>query len=208
MLYILLSAVGSLVPDNVRWRETERGVTVFVRSNGIHTDIVMPARLGELDWLAVLPPGHVRAPGRQRGWVAVGAGEREFFLHTPSWADVRPTTVARAAWGGTVLLHVEHLGEPRAGPRVRPLTLRPDEYARLWRAVRGQFRPGADGRPVPLLGRGYGANDAFYLAIGRYDGWNTCNQWTGRMLRAAGVKVGRWTPLPRNLLWRFRDGGG
>ena len=203
--YLLAAGVGAIVPSHPGWREAERGVIVFVRSNGIHTDIVMPARVGALDWLALIPPGHVRQPERARGWVAIGAGERAFFLETPRWRDFSLSTAAKAAYGGDILLHVEHLARPRTDADSRPLTLRPDEYRNLWKAIRAHFKPGAGGLPIPLPGRGYSDRDVFYEAVGRYDGVATCNEWTGRMLRKAGVNVGVWTPMPGALMWRLRE---
>ena len=206
LLYVSAAAVGAAIPGNPGWREAERGVTIYVRSNGIHTDIVMPARAAGTDWLPLLPPAHVKRPELADGWVAVGAGERAFYLETPRWSDLKPATALKAAWGGDILLHVEHLPEPWPDQDSRPVTLSPDEYRRLARAIRSHFRPDPAGRTIPLLGRGYFEYDVFYEAVGRYDGFATCNQWTGRMLREAGVKVGRWTPLPWNLMWRFKEG--
>jgi uncharacterized protein (TIGR02117 family) len=48
----------------------------------------------------------------------------------------------------------------------------------------------------------YGAADRFYVSNGRYHCFNTCNQWTGRGLKSAGVPTGIWTPLkPQVLYW-------
>jgi uncharacterized protein (TIGR02117 family) len=51
------------------------------------------------------------------------------------------------------------------------------------------------GRATPVAGIHYAPNDAFYEAEGRYSMVETCNNWTGRGLRMAGVTVGRWTPF-------------
>jgi len=73
--------------------------------------------------------------------------------------------------------------------------LRPEEYRRLVDYVRGAFAAG------PVV-RGYGARDAFYSAKGGYSAFRTCNEWTGRGLRKAGVPMGIWTPLPWGvMLW-------
>ena len=42
---------------------------------------------------------------------------------------------------------------------------------------------------------GYGPQDVFYDAPGRYTATNTCNQWTSDMLAAAGIRTGWWTPF-------------
>jgi hypothetical protein len=52
-----------------------------------------------------------------------------------------------------------------------------------------------------ISGAHYGHNDAFFQANGHYSLLQTCNTWTGAGLRAAGVKVSRWTPLPNLVTW-------
>jgi hypothetical protein len=54
-----------------------------------------------------------------------------------------------------------------------------------------------------LIGRGYGPDDIFYEANGGYSFILTCNEWTGRALRQAGVRTGLWTPLNQSIMWRL-----
>ena len=61
----------------------------------------------------------------------------------------------------------------------------------------------AGGRPIPVLGRGYSDCDMFYEANGGYSFVMTCNEWTGRALRAAGVRMGLWTPFEQSIMWRL-----
>lgn len=203
---ILVAAVflGALMPRNADWRSPDQGVPVFIRSNGVHTDIVMPARALGVDWSALAPAAHVRRPDLAGGWVAIGTGERETFLNTPRWRDIRARTVIGAIFGGELLLHVEHIGQPRPGPQVRALTLAPEQYRLLAAAIAPMFRRDGQGEALPLRDTGYGANDIFYLALGRYDALRNCNQWTADTLARAGVRVGRWTPLAPGVLASLR----
>ena len=51
LLYFLAALFLGLVPANVAFRQaSEGGVVIYVRSNGIHTDIVMPKVNAEADW--------------------------------------------------------------------------------------------------------------------------------------------------------------
>lgn len=182
--------VGGAVPVNAGWRPPPQGVTIWVESNGIHTGLLVPKVAAGIDWRPWAPAGHLRDPRYGGyGYLAIGWGERDFYLGTPRWADLRPGTVLAAALGsGRTLLHVEHL--PAPGPDARRIVLRPEEYRRLVRFIAAS-RAGGGRR-----WRGYGPNDVFYDARGRYDALRTCNSWTGEALAAAGVRVGRWTPFP------------
>lgn len=203
--YFLAAFVLGLVPANVSWHEAQRGVTIFVRTNGVHTWIMMPKVNEHMDWRPYARPEHLKDPRYGYGnYVAIGYGNREFYLNTPTWGDLELHTALTAAFGrGPSLLHVEHEHEPRPSEWQRPITLRPEEYRRLAGFIRARFKLDAQGRPIPLIGRGYRDWDMFYEANGGYSLILTCNEWTGRALRTAGVRTGLWTPLEQSVMWRL-----
>lgn len=203
LLYLALAVIGGLVPLNREWRETGApGTTIYLRSNGIHVDIVMPAVAQGLDWRPYFPARDFADPPPDSRWFGFGAGERRVYLETPTWAEITPRTLWSAIGGGERVLHVDRTTVP--GDDLVAIRLRPEEYRRLWAAVRAQFVLGRDGRPQRLAHRGYGPADAFYRAAGRASAINTCNQWVADQLRIAGIKVSAWTPLPLGLRWRYR----
>ena len=104
---------------------------------------------------------------------------------------------------GPTLLHVEHDHNPRPDEWQRPIIVTPAQYVRLTRFVRDRFRLDARGRTIPVLGRGYAGWDMFYEANGGYSFVLTCNEWTGRALRAAGIRMGLWTPFEQSIMWRL-----
>lgn len=196
LLYVAAGSIGGAIPSNRAWPPPGRGIEVWVETNGIHTGIVVPKVAAGVDWRPLLPPGDVADP-RYGGYpyAAIGWGERTFYLETPTWADVRVTTVLAAALGSRrTLMHVEHLPRPREGADVRRLVLRPEEYRRLAATIRASFAE------RPTHERGYAGYDVFYEARGRYSAIRTCNAWTGDVLRAAGVRVGWWTPFPWSVM--------
>jgi len=202
-LYLALALVGALVPLNREWRETEApDTTIYLRSNGIHVDIVMPAVAQGLDWRPYFPARDFADPSAASRWFGFGAGERRVYLETPTWADITPRTLWLAIGGGERVLHVDRTTIP--GDNLVAIRLRPEEYRRLWAAIRAQFVLGPDGRPQRLAHRGYGPDDAFYRSGGRASAINTCNQWVADQLRIAGVKVSAWAPFPLGLRWRYR----
>ncbi len=203
LLYGGLALLGAVIPRAVA-TSPGREVLIYVSSNGIHADIIMPAKGPDMDWTTLAPPADVADPARARGWIAVGWGQRDVYLNVPRWADLTPAIAAKAMIGGESLLHVTHMGPPRLSATVRPVRISREGYRRMVRAMAASFVRGADGRPVAIPGRGYGANDAFYEARGTYSAVRTCNQWTGERLADAGVRVGYWTPFPQSLMWRFR----
>ena len=195
--YFGAALVGSLWPANADWREAKEGIAVYVEDNGVHTGIVLPVRAASVDWRETVRADAIADPRfAGHGWIAFGWGDRDFYVNTPSWSEMNPfRTIAALAGAGTTVVHVEHVAEPVASRDVRRIVLRPDEYRRLAAFVRGSFDPEG---PPPA--RGYGRHDAFYAATGRYNLFGTCNEWTGRALRTAGVRMGVWTPLAPSVM--------
>ena len=165
LLYFMAALAGGLIPANAGWREPEEGVVIFVRTNGVHTWIMMPTVSPDMDWRPIAPAAHIRDPRYAGNYLAFGYGNREFYLNTPRWADLRPRTAFAAAFGsGPSLMHVEHEWNPRVLEYQKRLVLTREQYRRLARHVAASFDRDGSGRTMPLLGRGYGPADVFYEA--------------------------------------------
>jgi uncharacterized protein (TIGR02117 family) len=196
--YLVAALIGSLVPVNRGWDEPEQGTTVYLIANDIHTDIVMPINAGGLDWRRLFPTRDFAAADPNASFIAFGAGERHVYLDTPRWRDVTARTLWSALAGGERVLHVAYIEAPAV--EVRAIRLRPEEYRRLWSAIRADL----GGRPQRIDHSGYGSSDAFYRSIGRANAIRTCNSWAADKLRLAGVRTSIWPPFEQGLLWRYR----
>jgi uncharacterized protein (TIGR02117 family) len=201
-LYLLAALLGSLLPVNPGWQEPDRGVTIYLADNGIHTDILMPAIAQGLDWQRQVPMRDFAAPDPNAQWVAFGSGEERVYLETPRWQDIKPKTIWSGLAGGKRVMHVEWVADP--GYAARAIRLRPEEYRRLWAAIRADFALDARGRPQHLAHPGYGPADAFYRATGKASAIRTCNSWAADRLRLAGVRTSLWPPFAQGLVWRYR----
>lgn len=200
LLYLAVGALAGSLPRNAGWQEPADGVTIFVATNGVHSGVIVPAVSADMDWRAIVKPSHLADPRYAGQWLWFGWGDRDFYLNTPTWADVSPLTVLRAGIGsGATLVHVDHLQQPFDD--ARPVTITRDQYRRLVAGLRATFALTPDGRATPIPG--YAAWDVFYPARGRYSAVMTCNAWTGRLLGDAGVKVGMWTPLSATVMQWF-----
>jgi uncharacterized protein (TIGR02117 family) len=201
-LYLLAALVGSMIPVNRGWTEAERGTTVYLADNGIHADLIMPVRAQGLDWAPLIPKRDFAAPPSDPQWIAFGSGEERVYLDTPRWRDIRLSTIWSALTGGNRVMHVEYVADPSYA--VREIRLRPEEYRRLWAAVRADFALDRRGRPQVIDHPGYGCCDAFYRATGNASAVRTCNSWVADRLQLARVKTSLWPPFAQGLLWRYR----
>ena len=199
LLFLVAALVGSLVPVNRRWSEPGQGVTIYLADNGLHADLVLPVRAAGLDWEDVLSRSDPAAAPPEAQWIAFGAGERQVYLETPTWADLTLPTALRALTRGERVMHVQWVADPTYS--AREIRVRPEEYRRLWASVRSELR---DGKAQLIPHKGYGSSDAFYLGYGKASAIQTCNQWVADRLRIAGVKTSLWTPFVNGLVWRYR----
>ena len=197
--YPLCGFIAGGIPANPGWSQPQQGVTLFIESNGVHVGIVMPKQAAGVDLRGVFPDRDLSDPRfGGHGHVSVGGGERDFYLETPTWADLKPQTVVAAAFGSDrTLVHVDHVPAPAPGSDVRRLVIRPAEYRRLVAYVQASLVPGGERH------RGYFGADAFYQAHGRYSAFHTCNAWVGDALRFAGIRTGVWTPFPATVQWWY-----
>ena len=211
LAYLLLALLLGLLPVNRDFRPTPPeagGVTVYLRSNGVHAELVLPAA-SPYDWRAELPPAGIVDAARLASppplaWIAFGWGDREFFVRTRTWRDLRPATAASALLGlGPAAMHVEYLARP-LDYRAQRIDLSPAQYARLVEGLRAGFARDAAGRPRRIDDPGYFDTDAFYEGTGRYTLWLTCNEWIRRVLAGAGVRTAAWAPFEAALFRQLR----
>ncbi|WP_448502025.1 DUF2459 domain-containing protein [Sphingomonas sp.] len=188
-LYGAAGALAALVPVQGA-AAGPREIAVWVEDNGIHTGIVFPKALLDPDLVARFAAADLRDPAYAgHDYLAIGWGDRAFFIETPRWRDVRPSTVLAAALGSDeTVLHVEHVARPKESIHVSRVMLDAEGFALLTAYLQTSLR---EGEALP----GYEAHDAFYPASGRYSAIVTCNEWTGAALRRAGVPMGAWTPF-------------
>ena len=201
-LYLSAALAGSLVPVNPGWTEPAQGTLVYLADNGVHADIIMPVKANGLDWAPLIPKNDFAAISPDMRWLAFGSGEQRVYLNTPTWWDITPRTIWSALTGGKRVMHVEYVASPDY--TAREIRLRPEEYRRLWAAIRADFALDGRGRPIRIAHPGYGPSDAFYRAVGKENMFHTCNSWVGRWLRLAGVQTSLWSPFVEGLVWRYR----
>ncbi len=206
-LYALAALICSNISVNSDWREDSGGIPVYLYDNGIHLSIIMPAEHVDADGLGIFyyfPKEHILDQSIDTQYLMFGWGEREFYLNTPTWWDIKPKTIISALAGsGETLLHVDHLDHLPQG--VKRIRLTKEEYHNISLAM-VQTVAGEDLSTKPQPIKGYGRRDVFYTALGPdYNAFYTCNVWIGDLLKNAGLKNGIWTPLPGGVLHWFNQ---
>ena len=211
LAYLLLALLLGLLPVNRDFVPTppaDGGITVWLRTNGVHAELVLPAA-APYDWRAELPPAEVVDAARLArpptlDWIAFGWGDRAFFIQTRTWAELRAGTALSALVGlGPAAMYVDYIARPQ-DYRVQRIDLNAEQYTRLVAGLSAGFARDAAGRPIRIDDPGYFDTDAFYEGTGRYSLVLTCNEWIRRVLAGAGVRTAAWAPFEAALFWHLR----
>ncbi len=206
--YGAAALVGAAIPVNRGFVMPTQGTPVWLCSNGIHTDLVLPAGAGPIDWSAVLPPGLFRGMPLPRSAFSFGWGDRDFYRSTPTWRDLRLATALKAIGGGdATAVHVELRPDGGHDPACRELRLAATTLARVDGEILAAMARDPAGRPMLIPGAGFGPADGFVAGTGHYSIFLTCNDWLRRTLARAGIRTALWSPFPFGLMWQAKAAG-
>lgn len=156
-------------------------VTLYVLSNGFHSQLVLPSA----DLRGPLAAFQADFPSAR--WLAFGWGERRFFMAPHPGIG----TALRAVFPAASALLVTGLAQaptPGAGERVLPLRVSQTGLRRISDYLWSCVKVSAQGVPRRLAS-GPQPDSAFYASTGTYDLFHTCNTWTAAALRAGGIPV-------------------
>ena len=196
LAYIAVNLIG-LIPVNNDFVPTEDGVQLFVASNAVHADIIVPKSNEVFDWTEAFADANFLGDISQESHVAIGWGDRGFFLETPTWDDLKLSTATNALLlPSDTCVHVSFT-RPEFYPNATPVTVSMEQYEQLVEFINETFKMNASGNRSQIEGYAYSRTDAFFDAHGRYHIFNTCNSWAGRALKRAGVRTPWSSPLPK-----------
>lgn len=201
LLYLLFAWLLPYVQVNSSFKNATEGIEIYVQSNGVHTDIIMPIQTEQIKWNELLPYSDFVNVNSNYNYVAVGWGDKGFFLDTPTWDDLTFSTAFKAAFGlGTTAMHITYKYKtPKLTESCKKVIITKGQYQKLIEAILESFEL-KDGKPIWINHNGYTQQDCFYEAHGTYSMFKTCNVWTGNTLKAAEIKMGWWTPLESGIV--------
>lgn len=202
--YVAAALIGSFIPVNNGWIEPKSGIPIFVETNGVHVSLIVPMSAVGTDLSDLIRPDQFSDQVLVGTHVMIGWGHGGVYQNGATWKDVRIADVASAVLGSDLtMLHVYRLTNPQPSKYRRMIIVSPIQFRRIISQIRASFRLNDQGMTVAYAA--YAANNVFYESHGHYSALNTCNNWTGSVLRNAGIRVGIWTPLPGGVMRWFNQ---
>ena len=171
-------------------------IETYILTTGAHPDLVVPLKNDELDWGKELPFENTISMRSDYAYLSVGWGDKGFYLDTPTWAELKPSTAFKAAfWLGESAMHCTYYFEMKEGNDCKKIMLTKKQYQNLVKYIKNKFDRDKNGKVIFIpTDAVYGINDAFYDAKGKYSFFETCNTWANDGLKEAGQKAALWTP--------------
>ena len=205
-VYILCSLLIPYIVVPAKKVSEPKTTAVYILTNGVHTDIVLPIKSKQFDWSTVIPFEDTKSQRTDFNYLSVGWGDKGFYLDTPEWKDLKVSTAFYAAfWLGESAMHCTFYDQMTESEDCKKIMLTDQQYADLIQFVNDKFDHDEKGNVIKIKTDAvYSENDAFYEAKGSYSFLYTCNTWTNNGLKAAGQKAALWTPTDFGIFQHYK----
>lgn len=202
-LYLVMAFLGAIIPANMNWKPatSDEAVDIFVETNGVHVSIILPIANDQGILSDKLRASHLALPQYHTQFAMIGWGHKGVYQNAENWNDLTLSDAASAVLGtGDSLLHIYYRNDPKPNSYRKKIPISHAQYMELMKNISSYFKYDEHGNLT--IFPGYGPDNIFYEAKGKYSAINTCNVWAGAMLREAGIKIGYWTPFSQSIIYR------
>jgi uncharacterized protein (TIGR02117 family) len=180
-------------------------VAIYINSNGVHTDIVVPLKNEVKDWTKDILYSQTKSKDSIANFVAFGWGDKGFYLDTPEWSDLKASTAFKAAFYlGTSAMHTRFYKNMKEDKECVKIMISKQDYTDLVHYITESFQMDEGKKILWIKDRSYGQYDAFYEANGKYSLFYTCNTWANNALKAAHQKAALWTPYDKGIFCHYK----
>jgi len=201
-LYALMVIILGIIPVNLNVENEEGSIPIYVSTNGIHSDFILPTEYLPFD-LNTFSLENKSAQNAQ--FVAFGWGDKGFYLEVPTWDKIRFQIVFDALFfRSTTAMHVTFFSDlPQESEFCKKLLINDKQVQILIHYITESFEKDTQNQLQILEGKGYGRRDEFYEATGTYSFLKTCNVWTNTGLQKMGIRTAVWSPFDKALFWHL-----
>ena len=202
MFYFIFAFVLGHTPVNNDFKPDATGVEIFVKSNGAHTDFVIPITNSDYNWNEFVSVQQTLRKDTNAKYVSFGWGDKGFFLETLEWKDLKFSVAFKAVFAlSSSAMHVSYRNsKPQVGELCKSVMISHEQYKLLIAYIQGSFTKSADGKIILIPNAHYHDTDAFYEANGTYHLFKTCNEWTRKGMSKTGIKCSSWSVLDKSVL--------
>lgn len=205
VLYLLTAFCLSRITVNQEV-DTKEEISIYILTNGVHTDIVTPIRTSTIDWSKKINYSHIKSKDSAFKYIAFGWGDKGFYLETPEWKDLKFSVAFKAATGlSSSAMHTTYYKNMIVGDDCREIKISIEQYKRLVNFIDKSFSQNKEGSYINIVTDAvYGNDDAFYEGTGSYSLFYTCNTWANNVLKHSGQKSCLWTIFDTGIFLKYK----
>lgn len=204
LLYLLAAFCLSRISCDEEVNQKD-DLSIYIKTNGVHTDIVVPIKNEQMDWSKEIKFSHTTSKDSTYKYLGLGWGDKGFYLETPTWADLKASVAFKAATGlSTTAIHTTFYHNVVIDSSCRKIDISKGQYQRLINYITDSFQKNDKGQLIHIqTNANYGNSDTFYEANGSYSMFKTCNTWANNALKHSGQKHCLWTPFDKGIFLNY-----
>jgi len=193
VVYLLVSLILTFIPVNGNDNYTEKNNSIYLNSNGIHLDIIIPKDQINSNLLNGLEYS------KKDKYFSFGWGDKNFYFNTPTWNDLTFNNAFKALFiSSPTLIHLTRFSAIQKD--WVEVNVNQDQLYMINQYINKTFYFDTHDNKVLLRNNGYTNNDDFYEALGSFSIFKTCNSWVNSGLKESDIKACFWTPFDFGLL--------
>ncbi|MBL3657989.1 DUF2459 domain-containing protein [Fulvivirga sediminis] len=194
--YLLIALLLTFITVNGDHEAAEKGKAVYLNTNGVHLDIILPKN--DVDSQVLKDLRYYE----NENYLSFGWGDKNFYINTPSWGDLTFSNAFEALFmKSSTLVHVTRYKQRQSDWVEVKVT--DSELQNLNKYLLAAFKRDKAENKQLLLNKGYSPIDDFYEANGNYTCFNTCNSWVNTAFKNSGLKACLWTPFDFGLMRKY-----
>ncbi len=188
LTYLLVAIILSFITQNELSEFPEKGKIIYLSSNGVHLDIILP--IDQIDTNLLMGINRTS----ESIYISFGWGDKDFYLNTPTWGDLTASTAFSAMiLNSETLIHLtRHKSVQHHWVAIK---VNAKQIEKVNKYLKDSFVFDNAGNIILLKNKGYGHNDDFYKAKGSYSCFHTCNSWVNKALSDSDLACCLWTPF-------------
>lgn len=205
LIYISSAYLIPKITVNSEAVNQPKQIAIFIKTNGVHTDIVVPIKNNIKDWSTEIQFENTINKDASATYLALGWGDKGFYLDTPEWSDLKASTAFNSAFGlGNSAIHTTFYKTITENKNCVKIEISEDNYKNLIHYLENSFQFNSNQKPIFIPANTYGKNDCFYEAKGKYSLFHTCNSWANEALVSSNQKAAFWTVTDTGIFCHYQ----
>ena len=149
IVYSASAFLLSKITINSEADNQSKDVSIYIKTNGVHTDIIVPVKNKIKNWSSQIKFEYTKSNDTTATYLAFGWGNKGFYLDTPQWSDLKASTAFNAAFGlSNSAMHTTFYKKIRENKDCVKITISEENYKKLVAIIEDTFQFDSNQNPL------------------------------------------------------------